>query len=104
MAVPEDHIARAREVAAAVGDLDPAVQQAVIQAVIPPPTASAINRLWMTLVRGLLIALLLALVGVFYLLIDSKESAVAVTVFSSLLTGLLGLFAPSPTTAAGQGG
>jgi hypothetical protein len=100
----EDHLAAAREVAGAVAGLEPAVQRAVIQAVIPPPTEAAINQLWMTLIRGLLIALLIALGGLLYLLIDGKTADVAVTVFTSLLTGMLGLFAPSPTSNAGQGG
>lgn len=105
MASPtEERLAKVREVAAAVSDLDPAVQQAAIQAVVLPPTQEAANQLWMTLVRGLLLLLVIALAGLLYLLIDDKSSDVILTVFSSLLTGLIGLFAPSPTAGGGQGG
>jgi hypothetical protein len=100
----EERLARVREVATAVSDLEPAVQQAAIQAVIPPPTGEAVNKLWMTLVQGLLLLLVIALLGLLYLLIDDKSSDVALTVFTSLLTGLIGLFAPSPTSTAGGGG
>jgi hypothetical protein len=99
----EMQVQRARDVAAAAQGLDPAAQATLIQAVIPPPTGAAINRLWMTLLLGLLMALLVALGGLLYLLIDGKAADVAVTVFSSVLTGLLGLFAPSPASQSGQG-
>jgi hypothetical protein len=94
----------ARSIAGAVSDLAPDAQAAIIQAAIPTPTGEAINRLWMTLVQGLLLALLVALGGLLYLLIDDKSADVAVTVFTALLTGLLGLFAPSPTSSSGQSG
>jgi hypothetical protein len=100
----QQNVENARNLAGAVSDLAPEAQAAVIQASIPSPTGEAVNRLWMTLVRGLLLALLIALGGLLYLLIDDKTADVAVTVFTSLLTGLLGLFAPSPTSASGQGG
>jgi hypothetical protein len=91
-------LAQVQEVMSAVGS-DPGVQQAAIAAVIPPPPASEVTQLWMTLIRGLLLLLVVALGGLLYLLIDDKGTDVVITVFTSLLTGLLGLFAPSPTSS-----
>jgi hypothetical protein len=99
--ITADQAALAQTVAEAAAKLDPAAQPAFISAAIPAPTAPAINQLWVIFISGLSIALLVALVGGVVLAIDGKTTDVAVTAFSSLLTGLLGLFAPSP---AAQGG
>jgi len=58
----------------------------------------------MRLVTGLLVLLAIALGGLIYLPIDGKEPDLALTAFSALLTGLIGLFAPSPARAGGGAG
>ena len=96
MSTIDDQAAAAQKLSAAIANLDPATQQAVLKAVVPAPTGPAINQLWLIFISGLSVALLIALIGGVVLAIDGKTTDVAVTAFSSLLTGLLGLFAPSP--------
>lgn len=77
----------------------PEVKQAAMAA-IAPPAAQVANDLWRYLIIGLLLLLLIALGGVIYLLADGdKDSSpdIALTAFTALLTGLLGLFVKSPT-------
>jgi hypothetical protein len=97
MSAMDEQAAAAEKFSAAIANLDPATQQAVLQAVVPPPTGPAINQLWLIFISGLSVALLIALLGGVVLVLDGKAADVAVTAFSSLLAGLLGLFAPSPT-------
>jgi hypothetical protein len=97
MSAMGEQAAAAEKFSAAIANLDPATQQAVLQAVVPPPTGPAINQLWLIFISGLSVALLIALLGGVVLVLDGKAADVAVTAFSSLLAGLLGLFAPSPT-------
>lgn len=76
----------------------PEVKQAALAA-ITSPDQSTTNDLWRVLVVGLLVLILVALSGVIYLLADGdKDSSpdVALTAFTALLTGLLGLFVKSP--------
>ena len=84
------------DTAKGVENLDAAAQMAAIEAVIPPPDETTASELWKALVIGLLILIGVALGGILYLLADDKEAEVAVTAFTALLTGLVGLFAPSP--------
>lgn len=54
--------------------------------------------------QGLLLLDAIALGGIIYLLIDSRDVSTVqalLMVFSSVLSGLLGLFAPSPIAKAG---
>jgi hypothetical protein len=70
--------------------------------VIPPPTD--VTGLWWALVIGLLALLLITLFGLLWTILDgdNKTSADKVLiVFTPLLTGLLGLFAPSPRQTSG---
>jgi hypothetical protein len=86
--------------AAGVKDLDAAAQVAAVTAVIGPPGEQATIRLWTLLVAGLLVLLVIALGGLIYLVADSIDgSDVVLTVFTSVLTGLLGLFAPNPANS-----
>ena len=85
---------------------DPGVQRLAVQAVIPQPAPADTGRLWFALVIGLLVLVAIALGGVIFLLADNKEGTspdLAITAFSSLLTGLIGLFAPSPAGAGNAG-
>jgi hypothetical protein len=67
---------------------------------VPPVTlARDISILWWVLVGGLVLILLGSLVGIIVTVADGKTSTspdVIVTVFSSVLTGLIGLFVTSP--------
>ena len=75
------------------------VQRIAMQAVVPPPTQADADRLWFVLVVGLLMLAAISLAGLVFLLADGKEGTehdAALTAFSSLITGLLGLFAPKP--------
>jgi len=67
---------------------------------VPPPQGRAISALWLLLVGGLLIILVGSLAGIIYIQIDKPTSSVdtLVTIFTTTLAGLLGLFVKSPTT------
>jgi len=78
-------------------ELDGAAQLAAVRAVVPTPDAETTKTLWIILVGGLVVALLVALLGLIYLLAEEDTSDVALTAFTAILTGLIGLFAPSPT-------
>ncbi len=67
---------------------------------VPPPSGEAVSWLWKALVVGLLVLLAIALIGIISTVVDGKDNTspdVLVTVFSSALTGLIGLFVTSPT-------
>jgi hypothetical protein len=89
----------------AVGETaDPQVKAAVaaaaVTASIPPPSPAEAAPLWKILVGGLVAVLILALGGIIWTVADSDSGTspdVIVTVFSSALTGLIGLFVKSPT-------
>ncbi|HEU0019934.1 MAG TPA: hypothetical protein VFQ14_06550 [Thermoleophilaceae bacterium] len=74
-----------------------------LEQVVPAPTQGAADKLWMVLVAGLVGLLTIAIVGLIYAVVDDKPTDVLVTVFTGLVTGLLGLFAKSPVgnTATG---
>jgi hypothetical protein len=66
---------------------------------IPKPTDTEAGVLWTILVTALSVVLVIALAGIIWTVIDAKENTspdVIVTVFSSALTGLIGLFVKSP--------
>jgi uncharacterized membrane protein len=90
----------------ATSSSDTSVQQAAMKALVPVPDQSAANRLWTFLVIGLLILLGIALLGLIYLIADANDATdpdIALTAFSALFGGLIGLFAPSPAQS-GSGG
>ncbi len=77
-----------------------AVGAAAATAAIPPPSAEGASQLWKLLILGLIVLLVIALFGIIKTAADGKTSTspdVIVTVFSSVLTGLVGLFVKSPT-------
>jgi hypothetical protein len=96
-----DRAAAIETIAPAVEPLEPAAQEAAINAVVPGPDTATTGILWRRLVTGLLLLLVIASGGVLYLLVDDKSPDVALTMFTALLTGLLGLFAPSPVKGGG---
>jgi hypothetical protein len=85
---------------ATTGD-DPTVRAAALNSLIPVPDQTAANDLWKYLVIGLLALILIALLGLLFMIGDGDADTspdLVVTAFSSLLTGLLGLFIKSPTS------
>jgi hypothetical protein len=78
-----------------------AVAAAAAGAAVPAPSLpSDIGFLWKALVVGLLAVLVISLGGIIYTVADANDRTspdVIVTIFSSALTGLIGLFVRSPT-------
>lgn len=75
------------------------VRAAAVAAAIPPPEAADVGVLWKTLITGLVLVLIGALVGVLIAVLDGSADTspdVVVTLFTSVLTGLIGLFVRSP--------
>ena len=67
---------------------------------VPTPTGTDAGMLWKILVVALSAILVIALAGIIWTVGDGKESTspdVIVTVFSSALSGMLGLFVRSPS-------
>lgn len=98
-----ERAAAVKSVVEAAKDLEPGAQAAAVRAVVPAPDAGTTKVLWIILVSGMIGLLVIALGGLIYLLADSKTSDVALTAFTALLTGLVGLFAPSPVKSEGGG-
>jgi hypothetical protein len=76
---------------------DPVELQADVTITKPP--LREVGTLWLILVVALSAILVLALAGIIWTVIDGNNATtpdVIVTVFSSALTGLLGLFVKSP--------
>lgn len=68
---------------------------------VPRPPATEMGTLWKILILALSVVLVIALAGIIWTVVDGKESTspdVIVTVFSSALSGMLGLFVRSPTS------
>ena len=72
-----------------------AVTRAALAA-IKGPTQEASDRLWVYLVFSLSAVLLSAFIAIAIVLRAGGDASLLLTVFSSVLTGLIGLFAPSP--------
>jgi hypothetical protein len=81
------------EVKAAVG------AAAATATTISHPPENQVGVLWRILVSALAAVLVMALAGIIWTVVDGKDSTspeVIVTIFSSALTGLIGLFVRSP--------
>lgn len=75
---------------------------AAAAAAVGPPVGKTVGVLWTILVGGLVAAVLGALVGIIWTVLDDKDGTspdVIVTVFSSALAALIGLFVKSPTSS-----
>jgi hypothetical protein len=86
------------DAAAPVSDELPDVTMPV-RAAIPAPMAAEVAPLWRILVGGLVLILVISLGGLILTVADGNEQTspdVLVTVFTSVLTGLVGLFVRSP--------
>jgi hypothetical protein len=107
----------AAERAAAVQQAGAAVQQLVVAtanepedvkkaaldvvAGIPSPQGADVGWLWRALVVGLLILILVAAGGVIWAVMDGNAKTDAdklLIIFTPALSGLIGIFVPSPTT------
>ena len=100
---PSERAEAVKAVASATSGSSEDVQRIAMQAVVPPPSQSEATRLWFLLVVGLLILAAISLGGMVYLLADGNDKTdpdAALTAFTTLLAGLLGLFAPKPTARA----
>lgn len=94
---------------AAHGESEP-VKRAAVAAVavaaapIPSPSPKEVGGLWWAIVLGLLALLFVTLVGLLWTVLDGDSGTSAdkvLIVFTPLLTGLLGLFTPSPRETSG---
>jgi hypothetical protein len=75
------------------------VNAADLRALVAGADQETTNWLWLILVGGLMTLTGFALIGTFYLIADDKAGTspdLALTMFTALLTGMLGLFIKSP--------
>lgn len=79
----------------------PAVKRAALAALldqVPPPTTWGTNIVWIVFVGGLVLILALAVLGLTHVLGTGVTDDKLVTIFTTVLAGLLGLFAQKPGT------
>lgn len=94
-----ERAASIQKVIAATSGESASVKQAALQAVagpIPPPTKSAADIAWVVLVCGLVGLLVLSLLALTHVIGTNVSDDKVVTVFTTSLAGLLGLFARPP--------
>jgi hypothetical protein len=75
------------------------IDREALRSLISGPTQATSNDLWRWLVPGLLLLVMVSLVGLLWLIADGNELTspeLALTAFTALLTGLLGLFIRAP--------
>jgi di/tricarboxylate transporter len=101
MAKMQDRASLIEDLLPQVKELESDAQTEAIKAVVHGPDAATTNWLWKIFIPGLLALAAVALIGLIVLPIVDKTSDAVVTAFSSVLTGLFGLFAPSPAKQAG---
>jgi len=92
--------ASVQQVLQASADETPEVKKAALTALgapIPPPSRSAADIVWIILVAGLVTVLLLALLGLAHVYGRHVSSDQMITVFTTSLAGLLGLFVKAPS-------
>lgn len=102
---PDKAAAAIELTAASVKDSPPTVQRAAMAAAsgMGQPDSATTNDLWRYIVLGLLALLGVALIGLLALLGLSKDASLALTAFTAILTGTVGLFVPSPAGGNGSG-
>lgn len=99
MANLEERAAAVTSVVQATENQTPEVTKQALD-LLPKPSVVGVDYLWKLLIFGLLVILIIALTGVIVLIADGKDKtdpAIALTVFTTTLAGLLGLFAPAPS-------
>lgn len=73
------------------------LRRQVIAGVIGPPPKGSLTALWLLLISGLLVLLGGLLGTIVYLFVTGAGNAdQLITLFTTVLAGLIGLFAPSP--------
>jgi hypothetical protein len=73
------------------------VKEAALSALVPVPGRTAADVVWVMLVGGLIVILVLAILGLTHVLGHTVSDDKLVTVFTTVLAGLLGLFARAPS-------
>jgi len=73
------------------------VKEAALSALVPTPGRTAADVVWVLLVGGLIVILVLAILGLTHVLGHTVSDDKLVTVFTTVLAGLLGLFARAPS-------
>ncbi|WP_190144026.1 hypothetical protein [Streptomyces glebosus] len=91
----ENHPAEIKT-AVAAGAAAGATAVSALGAAIPPPSPLTAGRLWMTLVLTLCVILVVDLLAIIYALVDKRDTDVLVGIFTTALSGLLGLFIRPP--------
>ena len=84
------------KVQAATAGASPEVQAAAIHALIGNPGQAATDYAWRVLVTVLGVGLIVALGGLIYAVADGKTTTPVIAAFSSILSGLVGLYVKSP--------
>jgi hypothetical protein len=85
----------------AQGESDTVKASAVSAAVsnfVPPPAGAQAALLWKVFIVGLVGLMTISLIGLIVLLAEGKSSTVMVTIFTSLLSALVGVFVKSPVS------
>jgi hypothetical protein len=77
----------------------PEVRKAALEAIVSPPGPGATDVVWVVLVIGLVGLLVLAILGLTHVIGNHVADDKVITVFTSSLAGLLGLFVKSPVTS-----
>jgi hypothetical protein len=75
------------------------IDREALRSLVSGPSQDTSNELWRWLVPGLMLLVLVSLVGLLWLIADGNEATspeLALTAFTALLTGLLGLFIRAP--------
>lgn len=72
------------------------VKANALAAIMPPPSRDAADVVWGILVSGLVVLLVLSILGLTHVLGHKINDDKVVTVFTTSLAGLLGLFIKSP--------
>jgi uncharacterized integral membrane protein len=96
-----DRAASIQQVLQTAANESPEVKQAALTAMgppIPPPPPNVAGPLWIILVGGLVLVLLLSVLALTHVIGTSVSDDKIVTIFTSVLAGVLGLFAKSPTS------
>jgi hypothetical protein len=78
-------------------------QARAVEALMVEPSQPTADDLWEWLVKGLIVALVIALVGLIVLIAIGKSSDALLTAFTALLSGLIGLFVKTPGGGGGSG-
>jgi hypothetical protein len=86
------------QVSEAVANDPPEVKKTAFQALIPQPRPAAADLAWVILVVGLVGVLVLTILGLTHVIGKHVTDDTIITVFSSTLAGLLGLFVKSPVS------